>query len=218
MRPSAGRDYFSNVWRDVLHVAPGRLGHVLDIGGGTGVTARMLKEEGRAASATVADLFAEAPVEGIDRFVKGDANDPAFLRDELAPLGPFDTVMCLDVLEHLVDPWRVVRDAAGMLRPGGHLIASLPNVRFVSLLFPLVVKGRFDYRSAGVMDRTHLRWFTRSTAIEMLSVEGLTLQKVHGNLGTRSARLNALTFSLARDFFVFQYLFCLRKGSPPPTG
>lgn len=215
MQLDADNDYYRNERRDILKVVPGHLGNVLDIGGGSGTTARMLKAEGLVRSATVADLYADAPVDCIDRFLLGDASDPAFLRDELAPLGPFDTVMCLDVLEHLVDPWTVVGHLSGLLRPEGHLIASLPNMRFVSLLAPLVFRGRFDYRSQGVMDRTHLRWFTRATAIEMLSVDGMVLKTVHGNLGARSAHLDRLTLSLARDFFVFQYLFCLQKAEGP---
>jgi SAM-dependent methyltransferase len=77
-------------------------------------------------------------------------------------LGPYDAVLFLDVLEHLFDPWQVLKEAVRVLRPGGAVHAVVPNVAHVSVVRRLA-QGRFDYEDFGTMDRTHVRWFTRES-------------------------------------------------------
>jgi 2-polyprenyl-3-methyl-5-hydroxy-6-metoxy-1,4-benzoquinol methylase len=77
-------------------------------------------------------------------------------------LGPYDAVLFLDVLEHLFDPWQVLKNAVKTLRPGGAVHAVVPNVAHVSVVRRLA-QGRFEYADFGTMDRTHVRWFTRES-------------------------------------------------------
>ncbi len=91
--------------------------------------------------------------------------------------GPFDAIVAADVLEHLKDPWRVLAELSDKLRPGGVLVASLPNIANLGVLAALV-SGRFDYQDAGILDRTHLRFFTKATAGEMLRSAGLEVESV----------------------------------------
>jgi 2-polyprenyl-3-methyl-5-hydroxy-6-metoxy-1,4-benzoquinol methylase len=74
--------------------------------------------------------------------------------------GPFDTIVCYDVLEHLVDPWHVLRRLREMTSPGGYLHVSVPNARHISLAYDIVLRGTFGYADWGNRDITHLRWFT----------------------------------------------------------
>lgn len=89
----------------------------------------------------------------------------------------FDTILLADVLEHLPDPLAVLRFYRGFLDPGGRVVISLPNIaswdRRLALLF-----GRFDYADSGVMDRTHLRFFTFRTARILLAEAGLATVSV----------------------------------------
>jgi SAM-dependent methyltransferase len=94
-----------------------------------------------------------------------------------AGLGPYDAVLFLCVLEHLVDPWRVLRAAAGTLRPGGVVHAVVPNVAHFSVVRRLV-QGRFEYADVGMMDRTHVRWFTRRSIKECFEQAGLVRVEV----------------------------------------
>jgi SAM-dependent methyltransferase len=82
--------------------------------------------------------------------------------EAFADLGPYDAILFFDVLEHLKDPWTVLARAARTLRPGGCIHAIVPNVAHVSVVRRLLL-GRFEYAEHGIMDRTHLRWFTRSS-------------------------------------------------------
>ena len=80
-------------------------------------------------------------------------------------LGTFDLVCFNDVLEHLVDPWQVLRETQDWLTPGGHVLAAIPNIQYWPAIIDLF-NGRWDYTESGLMDRTHLRFFTRKTIVE----------------------------------------------------
>ena len=82
----------------------------------------------------------------------------------------FDCIIFNDVLEHMVDPQRVLAVARSHLTERGCVIASLPNVRNISVIAPLVLYGRWDYADAGLLDRTHVRWFTKSTMRELFEL------------------------------------------------
>lgn len=79
----------------------------------------------------------------------------------------YDTILLADVLEHMADPSGALRRIHEMLAPDGRLIVSVPNVRHVSVLFGLIARGDWRYEAAGIMDSTHLRFFT-SRSIERL--------------------------------------------------
>ena len=92
--------------------------------------------------------------------------------DELPPSWPApDCVIFADVLEHLVDPWGTLRAWRARMTPGGTLVISLPNVGHRSVMGGLV-RGAFRYVPAGVLDRTHLRFFTRASAIDLIEQAG----------------------------------------------
>jgi 2-polyprenyl-3-methyl-5-hydroxy-6-metoxy-1,4-benzoquinol methylase len=72
----------------------------------------------------------------------------------------FDLIVCNDVIEHMVDPIGFLQDVKQKLKPDGKLIASIPNIRHVTVLFKLIWYGEFDYENSGIMDYTHLHFFT----------------------------------------------------------
>ena len=95
--------------------------------------------------------------------------------DEIAlPTASFDVVVLGDVLEHLTDPGRALRHTAAALRSGGTVVVSLPNVAHWSVRFALLA-GRWEYRSSGILDDTHLRFFTWTTGAELIESSGLTI-------------------------------------------
>lgn len=87
----------------------------------------------------------------------------------------FDYVIAGDLIEHLRDPWNVVKKIAGTLKSNGKFIVSIPNVSHISVICNLLL-GRWDYTDAGLLDRTHLRFFTRDTMFKMMAEAGLTVE------------------------------------------
>jgi 2-polyprenyl-3-methyl-5-hydroxy-6-metoxy-1,4-benzoquinol methylase len=168
--------YFATARREILPFLPAKLSRLLDLGCGTGATVALIKERKAIAWAGGVELdgaAAEAARNVCDLVWSGDAAKLTF-DSEIAP-SSLDLVLCLDVLEHLADPWSMVQRLSPLVAAGGRLILSVPNIRNLKFLLRLAVLGDFRYREAGLLDRTHLRFFTRETAIELATVGGLRL-------------------------------------------
>lgn len=213
---AARRAYHDLVRHDVLPHVPRPAGRVLDLGGGIGATALALKDEGAAAHVVLVDQVAQEALGGIDVALACDLAELDKLGGALARHGPFDTALCCDVLEHLIEPWETLELVARHLRPGGTAIVSLPNMAHWSVTAPLVFGDRFDYVAAGIRDRTHLRWFSRTSAIQLVEGAGLSVERVIAQSSRRSERaLRTLSLRLLERFVTSQYIIVARK---PPGG
>jgi SAM-dependent methyltransferase len=116
---------------------------------------------------------AAAAAARLDRVIAGDVETLDLAAAGVAP-GSLDAILYGDVLEHLVDPWRVLAAHVPFLAEGGRAIVSLPNVRYCEVLLGLL-RGRWEYAAAGVLDRGHLRFFTRQEGARLLTDAGLRL-------------------------------------------
>lgn len=207
--------YHDLVRQDVFDLLPEAAGNLLDVGGGIGATAVALKRQGRVGRVTVLDIIDAGFLPEVDAGHSGDLNDPAFLRGLGAEGGRFDVILCLDVLEHLADPWATVAALHELLAPKGVIIASIPNLRFWPVSWGLFARGRFELTDRGVLDRTHLRWFVRDTATALMTSSGLSLERVIGRIPSRRWRFaNALTGGMARGLFEMQYLIRVSRPTP----
>jgi 2-polyprenyl-3-methyl-5-hydroxy-6-metoxy-1,4-benzoquinol methylase len=131
--------------------------NVLDIGVADGSVARALVARGCTVWGVEIDADAAAEAKGVcEQVVVGDVESLDL--DAAFDSRRFDVVLLLDVLEHLVDPAATLRRAAATLKPGGHVIVSLPNVTHAAVRLDLL-RGSFTYTDAGLLDRTHLRFF-----------------------------------------------------------
>jgi 2-polyprenyl-3-methyl-5-hydroxy-6-metoxy-1,4-benzoquinol methylase len=215
--PGADRleQYHGQVRNDVLPSIPASAsGTLVDIGGGTGATAVAAKQRGLADRAGVVDLIPFDPVgTGLDFHVSGDLERSDALDRAIAAEGPFDTILALDVLEHLVDPWAMVARLDAALKPGGVLIGSIPNIRHYSVSMPLLFAGKWELQDDGLLDRTHLRFFVRETAIALMTCSGLVLESVDSRVGgTRPIRIaRRLSLGLLDRLTDFRYVIRVKK-------
>lgn len=106
----------------------------------------------------------------------------------------FDYIICGDVIEHLREPWAALRNIREMLKSDGHLIASIPNIAHISIIRDLL-HGDWKYVSSGILDRTHLRFFTKNSINEMFESEGLSFE-----IFARELPLSDEELQLAREF------------------
>lgn len=200
--------YYAQDRADLVGRLPRPVGRVLDVGCGRGGAAGPLRRAG-ATEITGVEIDPEAAAGArgaYDRVLEGPVE--AHL-DALE--GPFDTILCYDVLEHLVDPWTVLRTLRGRAAPGGRLHVSVPNARHHSLLRDLAVRGTFGYAEWGHRDVTHLRWFTRRDLAAALAGAGWRVQEVgHGRLRPASRALGRLTRGLSVELLVHQWLALAR--------
>ncbi|GAB3311226.1 hypothetical protein GCM10027298_35080 [Epidermidibacterium keratini] len=121
---------------------------------------------------------------------------------ELAAVFPdetFDAVVFADVLEHLRDPLTTLRAARHILRPGGAVYVSLPNIAHGDIRLALL-KGRFKYTKTGILDNTHTRFFTRDNLSEFAKDAGFVvaeLRGTHADLFSTEQRLQASDYDAA---------------------
>ena len=205
-------NYHSHVRDDVFPpVVPG--GRLLDAGGGYGATARALRKAGKVDSAGVVDMVQAETGNGLDFAYSGDLAAPGLLERIGAEQGPFDTILALDFLEHLIDPWAMVGRLHALLRPGGSLVISVPNVRYFSVSLGLLVGNRWTYQQEGILDRTHLRFFVRDTAVALAASSGLVVHEVRANVPARrlTCYFHALTGGRAESLVAQQYLVRARN-------
>lgn len=127
----------------------------------------------------------------------------------------YDCLLFPDVLEHLVNPWATLNRFCGMLQPGGVVVASIPNVRNLALLYRLIVLGAWEYEASGLLDHGHLRFFTRKSIADMFARSGLKIEVWHCNRD-RYAGIRRLVAWPAKlmvpDIDVCQYLVQARKS------
>lgn len=206
--------YFGNARKDISPLLPTHMGDVLEIGCGSGATLAWLKSTNRCHSTTGIELFESAAAQAarqVDTVLCGPAE---IMLHELPSAQQFDVVLCLDVLEHMVDPWAFLVHLVQRVKLGGLVISSLPNVRFIGVLGPLLVQGQWRYREDGVLDRTHLRFFTRKSALELMSTGGLEFVACRGNappVRTLVGRFDSMSLGLFKEFSAFQWLISCRR-------
>jgi len=129
----------------------------------------------------------------------------------------YDYLLFLDVLEHLLDPWAVLKQAADVLKPDGHVIISLPNANHISVFYHLFVNRRFPYNSRGIFDKTHFRWFTKSNIIELLDTADLGLVEVENKyrfqdkVGSKFPLILKPLKYIFKEFFTHQYIVVAKK-------
>lgn len=143
---------------------------VLDVGCANGYFAQVLVERGCQVSGVEYDpAAAEEARRHLDQLVVGDLEQ----LDLVAELGGarFDVVVFGDVLEHLRDPLPVLRQARRLLAPGGYVVISIPNVAHGAVRLKLL-QGSFDYQPLGLLDSTHIRFFTRDNLKALLHDAG----------------------------------------------
>ncbi len=168
---------YANPRDEVTVIIPASARRVLDVGCSTGEMGVALKGRGHHVTGIELDPELAATARGhLDGLVEGDVESLA--RDGTVIGEPFDCVVFADVLEHLRDPWSVVRWGASQVAPGGCLVISVPNVRHAKTFWSLAVRRRWPYDPVGIFDRTHLRFFARRNLPELVAGTGFEVVEV----------------------------------------
>lgn len=128
----------------------------------------------------------------------------------LVPWPEYDLVVMADVLEHLVDPWWALVQLQRRVRSGARLLMSVPNVRHKSVLLPLLFQGRFDYTDAGILDRTHLHFFTRASLLDAVTQAGWHIIAIAPFI-KRKYRRRWFPYRLLSEFLAVHYFLLVEK-------
>ena len=178
---------------------------ILDIGCGDGSTGRVLKKEGKAKEIIGIELNPvagqQAKVE-LDKVILGDIEILQLPFEEEY----FDYIILGDILEHLYDPEDVLKKVRPYLKTKGFIVASIPNIRHWRIIRDLAIKGEWKYKNEGILDDTHLRFFTRKSILRMFNDNGFEVEQMVPRLFTRSRLINRLTLGFLEEFLALQYI------------
>ena len=217
----ATRTYYEQSRPEVRPFVPPGCLRVLEIGCSEGRFMAGLKAERAGIYAVGVEPYPDAATKAagvFDRLVQAPVEAAL---DQLGDEAPFDCVVANDVLEHLVDPWNVLQRICARLAPDGCVVASLPNIRHWPTLNALFLGGRWDYAEAGVLDRTHLRFFTRKSLPELFERAGFALTTCAGinaaELPWKIALLNRMLSGRFDDTRYQQFVCVAHRAQPKPT-
>jgi 2-polyprenyl-3-methyl-5-hydroxy-6-metoxy-1,4-benzoquinol methylase len=205
--------YFQHVRTEIAPLLPADATHILDVGAGAGRTSAWLRS--RYPRCRLVALEGDPAM----RTELAQNVDEAYIADlngVIPDVGAPDLILLLDVLEHLLRPQQVLNHLTSVMAEGATVIVSCPNVAHASVSLPLLLKGQFEYQDSGILDRTHLRFFVRKSAIALMNEAGLIVRRgVRTGLGGPRARLlDKLTAGMLRDHLTKQYILCGTREAP----
>lgn len=210
---------YENARPEIQRQVPPGARRILDLGCSSGAVGDALKSRGEVEIVGVErdSGYAKVAERRLDRVITADLEELATREGLAEELGRFDCLIAGDVLEHLRDPWTCLRRFAGLLRPGGTAIVSLPNIRYWETFWLLGVRGVWPRRLEGIFDRDHLRWFTIATAMDLVDQASLDAVEIDRQyrLSARGSQWDHHVRKLARTplrpFFTFQFVIVARR-------
>lgn len=196
--------YYRNSRPDLAPLIPAHVQTALDVGCGTGEFAKDLQKS-RGAEVWGIELRADVAAVAEKSLFKVFAGDATEILPTL-PNGYFDLITFNDVLEHTVEPEKVLHAAGPLLTPNGVVLVSLPNLRFWNDFRRLAWHGEFEYVDKGVLDWTHLRFFTKKSIPEFFRRAGFRIVRMEGLNPTPSRSLKIANFLTFKRFEDCRYL------------
>ena len=217
-------EYYLETRPDIQALVDARGKRILDVGCAAGELGLALKRAGALAVVGIerSTEAAQLAKDRLDQVFVSDVEGFSLPLDEAS----FDCIIFADILEHTVDPWAMLVAYRRYLKPNGEVIASIPNIRFYSIIARLIF-NRWGYRESGILDSTHLRFFTLPTIKEMFERNGYRIDRVDSKYRlfedqSHIGRVGAFTnrwfcrliapIGLWRHFFTFQYLVVAKKA------
>ncbi len=203
--------------KDVLNIIPDGAKKVLDVGCGIGTLGKQIKIKNKAevVGIEIDVKMAEIAQNILDKVIIGDIENIKLEKHIVSEY--FDCIIFADLLEHLKNPWIIVKKLNLFLKKEGVIIMSIPNIRHYTTIIDLLIRGYWPYRERGIHDKTHLRFFTLRNIRDMIENAELKITKINRNyrIIERPHKYNkfAAFFALPffREFLTFQYIVIAKK-------
>lgn len=210
------QDRYYSDRKEMIEFIPSNVRQVLDVGCGDGQFGHLLKSryDVEAWGIEILEDVADKAKTRMDKVLVGDIE----AEELILPCDYFDCVVFNDILEHLRNPWIVLKRIHRNLRKTGCVVASIPNVRYYRNMKELLIHKDWEYADAGVMDKTHLRFFTIKSIRNLFERCEFQVVLIKGIKGAefpwKIGLLNSLLFNALDDMRYMQFVCVARKKGP----
>jgi 2-polyprenyl-3-methyl-5-hydroxy-6-metoxy-1,4-benzoquinol methylase len=208
--------YFSSERRDLIdRLTVDKTRSIIEIGCGDGSSGAYAKRQNKCGTYVGVEISPSAASVAELRLDRVYINNIEHF-DLPEPAGSFDVLIAGEVLEHLTDPWSVLRRLRSWLRPGALVMASSPNVAHYSVI-KMLLTGDWALADSGRMDRTHLRWFTPRSYKEMFQTCGFDVLSTEPlrPLGSKAGLISKLSGGRAEHLFISQIVVIGKNTAEP---
>lgn len=204
--------YYTSKRDDIVEVVPIGVKKVLEVGCGVGLTGRAIKEREKTdvevIGIEIVSEMAEKARANLDNVISADVEKLNL------PFGKeyFDCIIYGDVLEHLVDPWKILKEHYEFLKNGGYMIMSIPNIAHYRT-FKMLWRKEWNYEDMGILDSTHLRFFALNNIKSMISDTGLEIIKLNRKIEASKSKkfFNKISGGALIEYMTTQYIILARK-------
>jgi len=185
-------DYYTQNRSEMIEFVPKSAKFILDVGCGAGIFAKQLKKNINAQvwGIEMNETAANCAKQILDHVLIGNAVKII----QKLPDNYFDCVIMNDILEHLIDPYDFLLQVKSKLTTDGVVVCSIPNVRYLPNLINLFIKKQWQYEDQGILDKTHLRFFTRKSIVSTFEDLGFEILKLKGINPIQSWKFKFLNF------------------------
>ncbi len=206
--------YFSNEREEMIPFIPMDCQKILEIGCSEGAFGHLLKIH-RVAEVWGVEKEKEAALRAKDKLDYVFQGDFLEIENQL-PRNHFDCVVLNDVLEHFTDPWGLLSRIKPLLNPAGYIVSSIPNVRYIGNLYELLLKKDWEYKSSGILDMSHYRFYTKKSIIRLFESSGFTIVRIQGINPAKSFKVRLgtwLTLGFFEDIKYMEFAIVARLPS-----
>lgn len=197
---------------DLVDLLPSINGSYLEIGCGSGSTLEYIKSKGASYVAGIdinKDAITTAKNRGLDfaEVVNIEEAELPFSKEF------FDCIICADVIEHLYNPWNILKNLALYLKQGGYVLLSIPNIKHYTILKDLILNDDWRYTELGILDSSHIRFFTFKEINKLINYANLRIITVH-SVKAESNKfkfINTLMLNRLNSFSTVQYYILATK-------
>jgi SAM-dependent methyltransferase len=205
-------NYYSNEREEMIPFIPLECRRILEVGCSDGNFGQLLKKNNKDIEiwgVEKEEAVAQNAQEKLDFVFHGDF----FEIEAQLPPNYFDCVIFNDVIEHFIDPWKLLSRITPLLISGGFVVCSIPNVRYIGNLMELLIKKDWEYKSSGILDITHYRFYTKKSMIRLFESSGFSLVRIQGINPTKSVKVSLaswLTFGFFDDIKYLEFAIVAR--------
>jgi len=206
--------YYDGTRDNIVGFLPSEYSKVLEVGCGNGSFRYSLNSDCEYWGVEPQTIAHKSATEKLDKTLLGTYQEVA--KD--LPDNYFDLIICNDVIEHMSDHDEFLDEIRIKMKDNAYIVGAIPNVRFFPNLFLLMIKKDWEYQDEGILDRTHLRFFTRKSLIRTLKQHGYSIEEFAGinNLSYKPTSIKKITKFivtriLGKDTLSQQFAFRIKK-------